>query len=123
MNLNLGYAIKYRANNRFSDKQKDFLLDMFNIGEKDSSKKMSPSKVRLEMAKKFKFSETLKETQIKGFFAYLIKKQKSPLILKNKKKKKQEKNDEISSDNDSDYNDVEDEAAYNKLLADVQGVI
>jgi hypothetical protein len=50
---------------------------MFNIGEKDSSKKMSPSIVRLEMSKKFKFSETLKDTQIKSFLADLIKKNKN----------------------------------------------
>ena len=61
---------------------------MFNIGEKDSSKKMSPSVVRLEMSKKFKFSDTLKDTQIKSFFANLIKKNKNSNCIKKKKNKK-----------------------------------
>ena len=123
-NLNLGYAIKYRANNRFSEKQKEFLLEMFNIGEKDSSKKMSPSVVRLEMSKKFKFSDTLKDTQIKSFFANLIKKNKNSNCIKkktNSKKNKQENDDEISTDDGSDY--YGDEDAYNKLIQDIQNEI
>ena len=40
---------------------------------------MSHAKVRLEMSKQFKFSETLKETQIKGSLANLIKKRKEAI--------------------------------------------
>ena len=46
---------------------------------------MSHAKVRLEMSKQFKFSETLKETQIKGSFANLIKKRKEAITIKGKK--------------------------------------
>ena len=79
MNLKLGYAIKHRLNSRFSNKQKEFLERIFTIGENDSSNKMSHAKVRLEMSKQFKFSETLKETQIKGSLANLIKKRKEAI--------------------------------------------
>ena len=85
---------------------------MFTIGEKDTSKKMSAAKVRIEMAKQFKFSQTLKETQIKGFFASLIKKQKNKKALPN------DEDDDHQEDEDGD--NQEDDDSYSNLLDDVQ---
>jgi hypothetical protein len=117
-----GYAIKHRKNVRFSEKQRNFLLDKFNIGVQ-TNRKVTPEAVEAEMIAlndKFTFEERLSSKQIKSYFSTLAAKQRKDQNNNTKIKKsnkKQPKNDSSdSNEEDNNENDEENDNIINDII-------
>ena len=93
--LNFGFAIKLRKKGQFNEQQVEYLVNLFEEGEKDSSKKARPSAVEADMISKFSENLCLNERQILSYFSKLSANKKKGIepkqqLEKFKKRKKKQ---------------------------------
>jgi hypothetical protein len=81
--LKNGFALKKIIRGRYNDNQKEYLIEKFNLGEKNKADKAEPKEVEQDMirqTKRFTNKERLSTQQIKSFFYNLIQKKRKKII-------------------------------------------
>lgn len=94
-----GFAIFRRKYCRFTVKQKEYLNEIFDAGEKNNIT-VSAESFQHEMLKKFGLSECLSAKQIKSYFSNLKRKKRITTTASNVTKKEQDSDYEPDSDSE-----------------------
>jgi len=95
--LKKGFALRKIERTRLNENQKSYILEKFNIGEKDSNAKADPKaceKEMITMTNRFSNEERLSYKKIQSQFSYLTQQKK--------KNKKIEPQSDISSSSDTE---------------------